>query len=581
MPHSTATFPRSGVLVLGEHAVHSLVPSTLISQAESLLESHRIQDAIDLADQQRKKIYSNLTVNQDEIEELQYVYQRIGFQCFSETLFEDAGNSFFEGNLDPRLLISYYPDLRGSLFTADDTLNVYAGVASRMPQDVSVDDLIVANLVRNYSPHLSPNTRSAPPTAELRKILGMAAQEMLEKFLKKCRTRRKLYAQLEKTKELYDLLHDDNHVPIFKGTGQYNALCMIYKQTKDDDKLLETWAKLVEGEWSDEDINDPLTDMITLLTEKKDRTLLQHWAIWLTKIDQTVASKKDRGRKCLLKQISEASPQAGIQYLDTYQHLRFFHTFSSTTPDSDHKRVRIKTALFLQGSSLYNVQRIKERLLPHTKLLKLEMSILEGKVETSFQSPRRSLILIHDMHDSTSAEVYCTLGGDVIPGNRDWSRGSLRRSSTSHAKVDDGLKKSLLKILLEVYLAEQSSANPVNLDIADVVPVLPEEWPVANTGVFPGAIVRAVSAAQNLEVKEKTWLILREEGMMIEDVDTEDEDEEEVPVDEKGALSARAPLRKFQDPIPCVSRSPPLHDHQYPRWGRTLLEERLGPGSVL
>lgn len=96
----------------------------------------------------------------------------------------------------------------------------------------------------------------------------MAAQEMLEKFLKKCRTRRKvdtnqpqgtyavvdtvlakLYAQLEKTKELYDLLQDDNHVvaselePIFKGTGQYNALCMIYKQTKDDDKLLETWAK--------------------------------------------------------------------------------------------------------------------------------------------------------------------------------------------------------------------------------------------------------------------------------------------------------------------------------------------------
>lgn len=48
--------------------------------------------------------------------------------------------------------------------------------------------------------------------------------------------------------------------------------------------------------------------------------------------------------------------------------------------------------------------------------------------------------------------------------------------------------------------------------------------------------MRAVSAAQNLEVKEKTWLILREEGMMIEDVDTEDEDEEEVPVDEKGAL---------------------------------------------
>ena len=46
------------------------------------------------------------------------------------------------------------------------------------------------NLVRNYSPHLAPNTQSASPTAELRNILGLAAQEMLIVFLKKSRTRR-------------------------------------------------------------------------------------------------------------------------------------------------------------------------------------------------------------------------------------------------------------------------------------------------------------------------------------------------------------------------------------------------------
>lgn len=49
---------------------------------------------------------------------------------------------------------------------------------------------VVSNLVRNYSPHLAPNTLSAIPTAELRKILGMAAQEMLIVFLRKNRTRR-------------------------------------------------------------------------------------------------------------------------------------------------------------------------------------------------------------------------------------------------------------------------------------------------------------------------------------------------------------------------------------------------------
>ena len=50
-----ATFPRSGVLVLGANTIHTLVPATLTSQIESLLDNHRINDAFTLAEQQRKK----------------------------------------------------------------------------------------------------------------------------------------------------------------------------------------------------------------------------------------------------------------------------------------------------------------------------------------------------------------------------------------------------------------------------------------------------------------------------------------------------------------------------------------------
>jgi hypothetical protein len=46
----------------------------------------------------------------------------------------------------------------------------------------------MANLVRNYSPHI--DAHSAPPTTELRKILGTVAREMLEKFLCKWRDKR-------------------------------------------------------------------------------------------------------------------------------------------------------------------------------------------------------------------------------------------------------------------------------------------------------------------------------------------------------------------------------------------------------
>jgi hypothetical protein len=60
-------FPRSNVLVLGPNAIQSLVPSTLISQAESLLESHRLEDVYNLADQRRKKLEESLTVDEDEV----------------------------------------------------------------------------------------------------------------------------------------------------------------------------------------------------------------------------------------------------------------------------------------------------------------------------------------------------------------------------------------------------------------------------------------------------------------------------------------------------------------------------------
>lgn len=43
----------------------------------------------------------------------------------------------------------------------------------------------MTNLVKNYTPHLKPNTRSAPPTSELRRLLAVAARDMLTDYLRK------------------------------------------------------------------------------------------------------------------------------------------------------------------------------------------------------------------------------------------------------------------------------------------------------------------------------------------------------------------------------------------------------------
>ncbi|KAH9918038.1 hypothetical protein B0H21DRAFT_847492 [Amylocystis lapponica] len=665
-----SSFPRASVLVLGSNAVQTLLPSTLISQADALLESHRIEDVVDLAEQQSKRLHAMTSVDEHEVDELRYVYQRIGFQCLGETRFDDAGRHLFAGDLDPRALISYFPDLRGDLFGADDTVDIFAGVAEHMPPEESIYDIIVSNLVRNYSPHLPPNTREAPQTVELRNILALTAQDMLEVYLRKWRVRARsedpsvaartqpvkmvvdtvlaeLYTASEKTPDLHALIDEPNHIvlPAIEPRG-------------DDEKLLETWSKLIDGAWTDSTVQDPLSSMFTLLSEKRDRTLTQQWGIWLTKRDTERALKlltslvsgkrKSEDDRALLQQICEANSEAGAQFLehlvlqkrstDPDLHMRlaltyvrqllsciaeeatsklwrakassyasgrtdasFLSYFASTTPDSEPKRVRLKTVLFLQGSTLYDPAAVREQLVEYEKILRLELAIVDGKL-----GQHRSALsaLVHDLHDATSAETYCTLGGEIVPprvaqslGERynlqPWAALLVPLATKTKpgvvpmsrlATVDDELKKRLIGILLEVYMsggeatadrtARFLNAQAMNLDMLDVIALIPPEWPMRVLSTFltrslrrtlhaqhEGQIVKAVSAGENLAVAERTWLVLREQGALVEEADDDDEG-----VDESQGLGAEA-----------EKGAPASFDEKVALQGYDLGEERQTP----
>ena len=132
----------------------------------------------------------------------------------------------------------------------------------------------------------------------------------------------KLFAQGEKTTDLFALLDESDVVvfpevePVFRATGQYSALCKVYSKRGDDAALLETWSKyvvacrflfffsrafggnkferfcrLVEGEWTDPEIADPLSDMFALLNARRDRALTQQWGVWLAGKDTERALK--------------------------------------------------------------------------------------------------------------------------------------------------------------------------------------------------------------------------------------------------------------------------------------------------
>lgn len=57
----------SHILVLGSNSVHSLVPSTLIAQVESLLEGHKLDDAFAVADAKRKKLEESIEIDEDQV----------------------------------------------------------------------------------------------------------------------------------------------------------------------------------------------------------------------------------------------------------------------------------------------------------------------------------------------------------------------------------------------------------------------------------------------------------------------------------------------------------------------------------
>jgi len=110
--------------------------------------------------------------------------------------------------------------------------------------------------------------------------------------------------------------------------------------------------------------------------------------------------------------------------------------------------------------------------------------------------------------------------------------------------VDESVKKGLLKVLLEVYMNDGESertahllnSQAMNLDVVDVIPLVPPDWPLNVVSSFlarsfrrtlharhEGQIVKAISSGQNLEVADSTWLILREQGAIVEEADDDGE----------------------------------------------------------
>ncbi|KAG8883192.1 hypothetical protein FRB99_004611, partial [Tulasnella sp. 403] len=388
----------------------------------------------------------------------------------------------------------------------------------------------------------------------------------------------KLYAEEHEIRELIALVETSDDIissdaePVLIQKRQYACVAKLYERRKDEGKLLEIFSKVVDGDWADPLLPNPLPRVIDILNNCKDRILVQRYGIWLVKHDPAAGLKlfiAKRGMKfddaLILRGIRAVDANLGEKYLEhlvlsrrnsepalhtqlvnnyldrmiaslddpivvdvwqtalaTYTsrpstsspvlgstHPQPFLVHLASSPTSEHLQTRIKLALFLQGSTGYDVPQVLERLEKEDEdgLFAFEKAIVHGKLGN--HEPALTL-LVRTIRDPTTAEAYCTLGGEVIPskvaiavsskmelepwgqlvasggvtGSTILSAGrktSVNGSTGGKGKVPvtEEKKKELLGILMKVYMkggddtaqetASLLNAQAKNLDVLDVL----------------------------------------------------------------------------------------------------------------
>ncbi|KAG9126333.1 hypothetical protein FRC07_003854 [Ceratobasidium sp. 392] len=533
------TYARARTLLVANDAVQSLVPSTLLSQAESLLSASRTKDVLRLLEGVRKK-----AGDEDQDMQVRYIYTQIAYSQLAQTEFEDAGNNFFRAETDARALIRLFPDLCEGLpeFSGlDETMPIFRGLESAVRGAGSIEET-----VRNYSPHLGENEEPLP---ELHAQLMNSARDMLRAFLHKTRNRRRyggvaqgrkdtegdqvwkavdtvlarLFAEAGETSELMDLIESSTLLTVraidtvLVRCRQFQALVALCTKLRDEARLVGVLSQLHDGEYVDAGagVREPLRRVIKILLESHNHELVRKYGIWAVRHDPTAGLKIFTSRTnlklddtAILKDMQDANSEAAARFLEhlilhkrstdsdlhnqlvaryvndviaVLQEPGVLDYFSSLArryekapptsfllylasnddmPNATDTRVRL--ALFLQGSNSYNSRSVRKQLeeSEFKGLLAYERAIVDGKAGHH----RKALTnLVHEVHDSVSAEVYCALGGAVVPVKVAVAVGD-RRGLQVHARlvgtggrnaipVTEERKRELLKTLMEVYTA--------------------------------------------------------------------------------------------------------------------------------
>jgi vacuolar protein sorting-associated protein 3 len=182
--------------------------------------------------------------------------------------------------------------------------------------------LVVTKLARNYEPFISAD---AEAMIDLKRVLVQNSNDVLQTYLFRFREK-KGYASLgedspkifhsvdyvllklvlegdkeEGKQKLYDLI--DSGVECFPEAEKlliekqrYYVLSRLYQSRGLSERVLETWSKMIDGTWPDEEFKNGEERMRDYLIKSRDAELVFRFGVWLTK----------------------RNPEAGVQVTDSY-----------------------------------------------------------------------------------------------------------------------------------------------------------------------------------------------------------------------------------------------------------------------
>ncbi|XP_059908656.1 transforming growth factor-beta receptor-associated protein 1 [Gadus macrocephalus] len=479
-----------GVLVFTDRQIWALSLVPLREQVQALVICQRLDEALFLLD----GVQSHLP--QHSYEELHKdISYLAGMHQFNQRAFDAAKELFIAGDLDPREIISLYPDMRpclgdqGLVSRRGETTVGQEEVAdlARLQREDAAAYRLYLDFLADYLAVVRATGRGGPREAVDCALLRVYAEQGAAGEGGSLR-------QLVASPNACRL---DRCVSVLEHHNRYFVLGMLYQSHGNHVKAIKTWVKIADGHFEDPSCPDVYEHIVsTLTTQDIDVVwIFAEWALQknqevgvriFTKHQQENNDQNTFGAEEILKFLQNY-PQASLFYLEFLMNkekseTEGYHTdlalayvnqtlqaFSGQGEPPEAGETRAKLQELLWSSMSYDVPAVHQRIMATG--LHVERAIVLGRSGDHTQALR---VLVHEGREPHAAQAYC-------------HRAAQERSHASGPGDAAGLRRTLLLTLLSMYLCSDALAgealellgdNALHFPPGRVLELLPGAWSV-------------------------------------------------------------------------------------------------------